>query len=319
MHLDDIRNALKHCYSRQAESGPESSFRFSQFIGPKRQRLFALYPDPSPLVPSNSNKNRRKKKDKGKQREDPLEGLFQIDELVEGPIGDQGNVNQQSTNPTAAGPSNPTQNMSERPTAAGSHENDLVRIDMGQMLQLREMGHEVVGPINGPNEGQPEYEVRQAVLRMLTSNSRIANALIPSEAEMDPDPDPIFIDPALLGEVDHGDHNNAVSPVANVETLEFTSLHRQPSPNVIFNLLPSTSMARPTTPKRTEPDPASYRTRSQVHLGKRAQANLSPQTGRQTRNSRKKKKVTDDDLAAMEAEKMVQAGSKRKRKATGRK
>ena len=119
--------------------------------------------------------------------------------------------------------------------------------------------------------------------------------------------------------VDNGDHNNAVSPVANVETLEFTSLRCQPSPNVIFNLLPSTSMARPTTPKRTEPDLASVQTQSQVHLGKRAQANLSLQTGPQTRNSKKKKKVTDDNLAAIEAEKMVQAGSKRKRKATGRK
>jgi hypothetical protein len=34
-----------------------------------------------------------------------------------------------------------------------------VRIDMGQMMMLKNMGHQVMGPVNGPNEGLPQYEV----------------------------------------------------------------------------------------------------------------------------------------------------------------
>ena len=317
MNLDDIQKALKHCYGRQAELGPESAFRFSQFIGPKRQRLFALYPDASLPVPSNSNKNRRKKKDKGKQREDPLEGLLQIDESVEGlTITDQDHSNQQSTTPTAARLSDPTQNMSERerPTASTSRPNDLVRIDMGQMLQLKEMGYEVAGPVNGPNEGYPEYEVRQALLQALMSR-QTPNPLGPSDGNMSPNPAPLCIDPSLLGQDDSSPHNTIVLPVTIEKASEFISLHHPPTPNVTVNPLHSSGIARPITPKRTEADSVSMPTRSQTHLGKRSQANLSP---RRTRNS-KKKKVTDDNLAAMEAERMVQAGSKRKRKPTGRK
>lgn len=290
-------------------------------MGPKRQRLFALYPDQSEPGPT---KSRRKRKDKGKQREDPLQGLLQIDQLVEDPIAtDQDNADQLITNPNATGPSNPIQVTSERerPTAATSHQNDLGRIDMGQMLQLKEMGYEVGGPVNGPNEGYPEYEVRQAVLQVLISNRQTQDPLIPSVAVMSPDPAPMVIDPSLLGQSDHSPHNTAVLPDAIVGPLEFTSLRRQPSPNVTVNQQNSSGMARPTTPKEAEADSVNTPTRSQMQLRKRAQADLSPTTvrERQARNAKKKKKVTDDDLAAMEAEKMVQAGSKRKRKATARK
>src|SRR5260221_7495560 len=39
-------------------------------------------------------------------------------------------------------------------------ENDLVVVDMGDsMIRLRDMGCTVIGPINGPNEGPPQYHV----------------------------------------------------------------------------------------------------------------------------------------------------------------
>jgi len=105
MHLEDIWKVLKHCYVRQAESGPESAFRLAIYIGPRRKQLPATYADTQnnnghanngPAEPASS----RRKKDKGKQREDPLNGLLQIDQSVEPPteidkeFGDQQNPDQ---------------------------------------------------------------------------------------------------------------------------------------------------------------------------------------------------------------------------------
>ena len=105
MHLEDIRKVLKHCYVRQAESGPESAFRLAIYIGPRRKQLPAKYADTQnnnghanngPAEPASS----RRKKDKGKQREDPLNGLLQIDQSEEPPteldkeFGDQQNPDQ---------------------------------------------------------------------------------------------------------------------------------------------------------------------------------------------------------------------------------
>jgi hypothetical protein len=357
MHLDDIRKVLKHCYGRQAESGPESSFRFSIFIGPKRQRLAALYPDASNPKPNKLDSGPRKKKNKGKQREDPLHGLLRIDESAEAPTADHIIVEQQITNPTAAGPSNQYQ-MPDQYTTAGSHQNDVVRIDMGQMLKLKDMGLEVVGPVNGPNEGYPEYEVSHTTYQVLIASMQSQNVPHPSGGNIAPDPAPITIDPALLGQIARNPHSIAAAGMqaqnvphpsgANIVTdpgpmsidpallgqiarsphntaaltvtvgdlLNRTALICQASSEVMVDPLHLSEMAHPTTPTRTVPDPGDIPTRTNTQLGKRSQANLSP---RRTRTAKKKKKVTDDDRAAMEAENMLQAGSKRTRKSTRRK
>jgi len=77
MHLDDIRKVLQHCYNRQAESGPESAFRFGKIVGAKRKQVLANYPgsfndqrNESDEIPANG----RKKKGKGKQKEDQEQG-----------------------------------------------------------------------------------------------------------------------------------------------------------------------------------------------------------------------------------------------------
>ena len=55
-------------------------------------------------------------------------------------------------------------------------------------------------------------------------------------------------------------------------------------------------------------------------LGKRSQVNLSSHTTRaQTQGNNKKKKMTDDDQAAMEAQEMVELGTKQEWKPTQRK
>jgi hypothetical protein len=158
---------------------------------------------------------------------------------------------------------------------------------MGQMLELKEVGYEVFGPVNGPNEGQPEYEVPKAVLEALISSKQVVypnqqqNAMRPDRHVWAPD----SIDPELLGQ----DANNCpTTPPNNNADLDNNA-------EEIPNNAP------------------------QQRLGKRGQADLSPQMKRQTRTAKKKKKVTDDDLAALEAQKMVQSGSKRRSKPTQRK
>jgi hypothetical protein len=295
MALNDIRQALQHCYHRQAESGPRSSFQFSLFVGPRRQHISAIYPDPSHPGPSKSDKNPRKK-DKGKQREDALKGLLRIDESVEPPTADPAEpVTQSRQNPTVGA----NQHNQKAPE---SHENDLVRIDMGQMRQLKDMGYEAVGPVNGPTEGYPEYEVPKAMLQVLQSRSQTTPTPIQDRFAIEPEPAPNVIDPALLGQAERAGQTNDPS-------------HTSMLPPEV-DMHPEVSIVHPTTPPKADAgsayDPNHNKT-PQKQLGKRGQANLSPQTNRQQRGKSKKKKLTDDDRAALEAQNMVQSGSRRRK------
>ena len=151
MHRDVIQSILRHCLRRQQESGPESAFRFLMFTGPKRKRMFAEYPDPNkrPQVQSQTAKKKGrqtvKPKKKGKQTE-----VSQLDDLL--------TISQNmSLNPSRNASPDRTRTMTDK----------LVTIDMGKMMMLRDMGHEVIGPINGPNEGLPLYEVPRSWLEQL--------------------------------------------------------------------------------------------------------------------------------------------------------
>src|SRR5438445_510438 len=249
MHLDDIQKVLQHCYNHQAQSGPKSSFRFGLFMGPKRKPLIANYPGTSNEHVCKSELNldtghkkkgkgkqttnkhisksehnsdptckkkgkgkqtdtgpTKKKKGKGKQREDPLQGLYQIDKnltLDENAAEDQQNVNQ-----STAGPSNHSLNMLDPQTSLLPW-HDLVRIDMGQMSQLKDMGYKVLGPVNGPNEGLSKYKVPKAWVEDLLSQRLLQCALtrLPNEHGHPDTPlieldraatEPDSIDPALL-------------------------------------------------------------------------------------------------------------------------
>jgi len=326
MTLNDIREALQHCYRRQAESGPRSSFRFALFIGPKRKHVFSLYPDPSNPGPNNSDKNSRKKKNKGKQREDAFDGLFRIDESVEPPNADHAEPVTESHMNMVGGQGKGRNRKSSEPQTLA--ENGLVRIDMGQMLQLKDMGYEAVGPVNGPNEGYPEYEVPKAMYQVL--QSRLQTTPNPNQTQLgreEPEPAPDVIDPALLGQAEQTCQLDG-SPL-NSGSLMDVEMAPQVSPSAPPNegqtndqahtseLRPG-STVRPTTPPNEDAGSAHNPNHSKTppkQLGKRGQANLSPQTNRQKRGNRKKKKITDDDRAAMEAQNMLQSGS-RQRKST---
>jgi hypothetical protein len=321
MNLDDIRKVLQHCYGRQAECGPGSAFKFGIFIGAKRKPMFAEYPETSNPGPNEADKNRRKKKGKGRQKEDPLEGLLRIDESEGHPSAERGEDEDRVMNPSSAGPSNEI----SLPTG-------LIRIDMAQMLVLKEMGCEVFGPVNGPNEGYPEYEVPQAVFEMLKSQGQLESGPNVHDAQqcsgtLRADSAPNAIDPTLLGQTEDIAHTSSLTLDGGdipSETTHQNEPMTQPAVNPLISSLPSSSSyLRPTTPgnndagSETPAQEALTRT-PKKRLGKRPQVNVSPQTTRPTRGNNKKKKVSADDRAALEAQNMIQSGSRRKSKPTRR-
>jgi hypothetical protein len=310
MHLDDIRKVLRHCYNRQAESGPESAFRFALIMGPKKKRLFANYLE-TPNIQTNS---RKKNKGKGKRQEDLLQGLFQINQTEGTPTPDQDGT--EDTNELVAGPSNdPSRNVSETRTSSVLCHDDLVRVDMGKMLQLKQRGYEVVGPVNGPNEGLPQYEVPKAWVDDLMAHVRSEGVLtgIPSDAVyytpvVEPSrrsPIPDNIDPALLA-------NDPPPPTAAFLNPPIGALPLVPATNDH----PTTSTMN-TAGSVADPDSILPKS-AKKKVGKRAKPNLSPQM-HQKQTTNKRKKVTDDDLAALEAQQMMQSGSRRRIKPTQRK
>jgi hypothetical protein len=255
------------------------------------------------------------RKEKGKQREDVLQGLLRIDESVEPPT-------EEHANPSAkAQLENGSPN--ERRTHAGavSQENDWVRIDMRQMLQLKEMGHDAIGPVNGPNEGYPEYEVSRMVFKKLTHLTEMqqtpnvneqAAQVRPDVTESEHDP----IDPSLLGEetrqIRHEIHSapNKSPDGSQMQSAADSIINqasRCESPTQAPNDIPNSVAITPVAPNKS----------ARKKITKRAQPNLSPGAMIEARNT-KKKKVTDDDLAALEAQNMLQSGSKRQRKPTRR-
>jgi hypothetical protein len=324
MHLDDILQVLQHCYQHQADASPELAFQFRMFIGAKRKPMFAAYPDTSNISQSKptQNQNGRKKKGKGKERVDPLEGLLQIDESVEPLAANRIDTENQEMNSSGVGPSNASgRNEAKSPMSAALHQTGLVRIGMGQMLQLKDMEYEALGPVNGLNEGYPKYEVSQVVLDMLTSDR-------PSMSDRTPNPTPVrvmqtepdlalpAIDPALLAQGEPSEQqSNDISHNTPMLLDGADVLFECPAQALSgCNMCPSTP---PNATAESAPNANEVAKRiPKKQLGKKMQANLSPQTIRQTRT--KKKKMTDDDRAAIEAQNMVQSGSRRRSKPTQR-
>jgi len=78
-----------------------------------------------------------------------LQGLLQIEESEEPLTADPaGPVTWQTRSLTVAESSNiRNRRESEPQTSAASHQNDLVRINMGKMLMLKNMGYEAMGPV----------------------------------------------------------------------------------------------------------------------------------------------------------------------------
>jgi hypothetical protein len=325
MSRESIQQILCHWYERQEEIGPESAFRFLRHVGNKNKLLLANYPR---LADDSGNGGRTDRNDqdrdnrskakgrKGKERQvDELDGLLPIDQMEE-PVP-------RWHDDRSAGPSN-----------LNGFGDTLVRVDMGQMKMLRDQGHNVLGPVNGPNEGLPQYEVPRSWLQFLPAEQNTAG---PSSRPY-PRPRPILPtnnNSSLLKPMDEISHESPSMPVPiesnpadlRTDTTHITAMVPAVDQNIPAPATPPASMLPavdqdippPATPPASidlppdGPDPASHPT-PKKRLGKRNQAQLSPQAKRQTRSSAKRKKIGDDERAAIEAKTFLTTTTRQRKK-----
>ena len=163
MQLEQVLSVLRHCHERQSTLGPESAFRFAQVIGRNRQRVLSSYPEERDR---RSSPDKRSRRDKGKQRDvEQLQGLLQMEQNTP-------DVDRERAHSTL--PSGLPGHQSGPAAPVGS--SDLATIGMGDMLRLKNIGcNEIFGPINGPNQGLPQYQVPSTWLqRLLAGPSRAA-------------------------------------------------------------------------------------------------------------------------------------------------
>lgn len=309
MHLDDVQKFLRHIYVRQAESGPELAFRFKTVLDSKRKQTLAAYPNHAGDI---STDRRTRRKDKGKDRENvgdnQFRGLHRIGEEDDNPIDgpDHGN---------SGGDSQTHSQRRDSDTLSG---DKLIRIDMGQMLQLRELGYEVAGPINGPDDGFPEYEVCQELLNHLADRPTLHDESEHEDDESEQGHIPVrltdCIDPALITNASRTKEDSGQNSQPQMEQ---QSDHQTDQPLSVTASEPANADV---SPNRCDPrlNVTSPQVITQVGTPKRRskrRANLrSPQLARNVEETtRKRKKMTDDDRAALEAGQMVQSGSRRRR------
>jgi len=225
MHRDQIQGILRHCFRRQEDSGPESAFRFLSYAGPNRIPLSANYPRPGL-----TEETTHTAKNKGKGRD-----TSQLNNLL--PL---------------------SRNFTPNPTGATGAQDDWVRIDMQQMIKLRDMGHEPRGPVNGPNEGLPEYEVPKSWLQLLALAPSPTPSLMPTRDWAIPSPQP---NPCPHSALDIAPNNSVIDP----SLLELTNANAvagpsrlqlpAPAPTPIPNQMPTGNRTYP-RPRPIPPRPS---------------------------------------------------------------
>lgn len=193
MTKDAIVLFFSHAFGRQQMFGPTDAFRFKGYIDREGKVVEALYPatdaEPNgePAVRS-SNKGSKKKETKGKAKAKAK--------------NIQPNEENSSTNPQSGVPWNslyrirqvseeavlPNGDTVDSGPSVESPMQDFVSISHHDMTLLIAQGYPPHAPINGPNEGMPEYVVPRSELSKL---SRVPKPR--------PRPKPTCqIDPALL-------------------------------------------------------------------------------------------------------------------------
>jgi hypothetical protein len=180
---------------------------------------------------------------------------------------------------------------------------------MAQMVLLKNIGHEVTGPVNGPNEGWPQYEVPRLWLQQLQIRTETNAEPVPSPTISQPYPRPRpitkkaapkattpLIDPALVNQI----HIAPTSPTEHYRHHEDNFTHdlnaesgiqSGPGPDAAADLDAPTVLGASTTTVRSSPEKA------------------------QEQNTRRRKVITPDDLAMKEAQELLKGGiTKRTRK-----
>jgi hypothetical protein len=308
MHRDQILQALRHCYNRQQESGSESAFRFEHVGGPNRKRLLAKYPVPVGNVGGQEGQTGQTKskgkqrvgaqegqagqtKNKGKQRAvDQLEGLLTIS---------------QRQSPSTPDPvSHIVDNRTRVP--------DLVNIDLGQAIKLKELGYEVNGPINGPNEGFPEYQVPRSWLKKLDSQSAPQVDPTPNapSTHLYPRPRPIPKPSQPASTIVIPDH--IIDPLLLHDTPlhQTDDSHQNIENNIQGASCPNTGHDHDPKPNtEPDPDPGPDNATSSSLLGKEGQVTKLPLKHPSTRSTRRKV-MTDDDRAMLEAQELLGRGTR---------
>ena len=331
MHLDQIMLVLRHCYDRQIRLGPESAFRFALVVAPNRKRIFAAYPDP---LQRTASPDKRSRKSKGKQRDvNQLDGLLPISQ-VDDPNSDRSTGREEagpSTRPGRTAVQRPAasatakrtpahrqadsakakQTLAHRPaTLATDHRSDLITIGMGEMTKLRNLGcEEIFGPINGPNEGQPQYQVPCYWLERLHVAAPHPNPdpAQPTTVRPYPRPRPIMARPAQ--HTDSTVHSESVidpSLLLQTSISDNTNNVRQGSSTSIANLVPPAVYE---AGANIDPESSLLPNRQLTTSRKRGRVVKSPNRP-VTRSSKQRRIMTSDALAMQEAETLLKFGKR---------
>ena len=159
-----------HIKQRQDQHGTDNSFRFQKVLGKHQETIDASYPTPRDQIYTSPRKQ------KGKEKAGPMLGLRHT-ESAQGASA----LHKPAQNVSAQDVSSSHQ-LAQGTSARGNH---LTLIDQASMAKLLRQGHAPVPPVNGPNDGEPQYAVPVTALNLL-EHPPIING------------DGIPVDPALL-------------------------------------------------------------------------------------------------------------------------
>lgn len=188
--------------------------------------------------------------------------------------------------------------------------SELVRANLGQVMKLRDLGYMVYGPINGPNDGWPEYQVPRAWLDRLSPEIMTSDPLDPGPSSNlgrpYPRPRPIHKPRDL-------ESDNSATANPGIDPLLLMEEHAEALVST------ETSNALAITSREPSPTPGPILDHSQL-LGKRSQVGRSPQKQRSSQKNTRRKVVRDDDLAIQEARQLLNCTARtRPRTRSGRK
>ena len=289
MHLELIKKILLHCYTRQIDSGPESAFRFAMIIGPKRKHIPSQYPDeispdasPNPIHANLKGKNRA-------ERTDHLDQMIPISECPSP-------IDSDCPPPDSPSVSEEVDNINEEDTC----------IDPGPSIQNRSINMFRL-------LRQPAISLGDKIDRRQTLTDD--EQLVPSRPY--PRPRPIVNrNPVLLSSTTEINTRSNLDEILPTVTVLEKNMHEDAIPSeptsgdgLTVSLDESYNLAE----HQLSPSGMSGQDESVIPLGpdttpsssKRVSAQISPISPRQTRAKQKRKVITNDDLAAIEAQSLM--------------
>ena len=300
MHLDSIRKVLLHCYTRQIESGPESAFRFALIIGPQRDHIPARYRQ---ITSPCQSVERIPTQSKGKGREGSRTESISVHPPSDHP-GPSDTATSPGRSPAHSDDSDgdqayldfatwPTQvtdddlTTIQLPLESGSGPS---RLDVDpiaespNMVPTYSLTPDVEFPARKypcprPSYRQPDTQV----------SSTEGIEMLPSIAVLETSPDMSDNGPA---------ESESTSDDLEYVDILASGLHKNQNPHGPEADPIRADISIPSTP---------------VVSAKRPAAHISPVSPRRTRSKQKRKMITDDDLAAIEAQKFM-AGTRRTRR-----